>query len=224
MKTVLIVAVSLLAGAVIAGGSVLGVTRPWEGAEQVTGAPRTPTASPTAKAAPVAPIPSAIPPTTTPASAGVLPTQEPSALPPPPEPSLPPAPPPPTEAPPPPPPPVEAPPPAPSVVDRWNTCEITWAQGMEVEQGLALARISGSSTEYLSRQYDSLRSYLEANCRGIGSILSQEPGAASACWKMLQKGAVLEQAKDMSRISGTTTYFVDFGLAEVDAFVRAVGC
>jgi len=115
-------------------------------------------------------------------------------------------------------------PPVPSAVDRWNACEITWVQGMEVEQGLALARISGSSTEYLSRQYDSLRAYLEANCRGIGSTLALEPGAASACWKMLQKGADLEQGRDLSHISGDTTYFLDFGLVEVDAFIRAVGC
>ena len=97
-------------------------------------------------------------------------------------------------------------------------------QGMDVEQGLELARIGGSSTEYLSRQYDSLQSYAEANCRGIGSILAQEPGAASACWKLLGIGETLEQIRDMSRRMGDATYFVDFGLSEVDAFVRAVGC
>lgn len=110
------------------------------------------------------------------------------------------------------------------MVDRWNACETTWAQGMDVELSLSLARTAGSSTEYLSRQYDSLRSYLETNCRGIGSTLALEPGATSACSKMLGIGETLQQAKDLSRMSGTTTYFIDFGLAEVDAFIQIVGC
>jgi len=231
MKTLLISIATLLLGAGLASGAVLGVTRPWQAAEQVSGpvSGKTPTASPTAKAAPtatVAALPSAIPPTSTPARVEIPPTAPPPA--PPPQPELPPVPPPPTEPPPPPPPPPPAPTapaaPIPSVVDRWNACEITWVQGMDVEQGLELARIGGSSTEYLSRQYDSLQSYAEANCRGIGSILAQEPGAASACWKLLGIGETLEQIRDMSRRMGDATYFVDFGLSEVDAFVRAVGC
>jgi len=227
MKTLLISIATLLLGAGLASGAVLGVTRPWQAAEQAIGplAGETPTASPTAKGVPtatVAALPSAIPPTSTTVMVEVVPTQQPPAPPPPPEPSLPPVPPPPTE-PPPPPPPVPAAP-IPSAVDRWNACNITWAQGMNVEASLASARISGSSTEYLSRQYDILQSYVETNCRGIGSTLALEPGAASACWKILGVGETLEQIRDMSRRMGDATYFVDFALSEVDAFIRAVGC
>ena len=223
--------VTLLVGAVVATGAVLGVTQPWQATEQAIGpmSGETPAASATAKGVPtatVAALPSAIPPTATIVMVEIPPTQEPPAPPPPPEPSLPPAPPPPTELPLPPPPPPPAPvaPAVPSVVDRWNACNITWAQGIGVEQGLELARISGSSTEYLSRQYDSLQSWAEANCRGVGSTLALEPEAASACWKILGVGGTLEQIRDTSRRMGDATYFVDFALSEVDAFVRAVGC
>ena len=97
-------------------------------------------------------------------------------------------------------------------------------QGMDVEASLELARIGGSSTEYLSRQYDILQSYVETNCRGIGSTLALEPRAASICWKMLNMGASYEQGKNLCRMAGDTCYFLNFGLAAVDAFIRAVGC
>jgi len=112
----------------------------------------------------------------------------------------------------------------PSAVDRWNACEITWVQGIDVEESLELARISGSSTKYLSRQYDILQSYVETNCRGIGSTLALEPKAASICWKMLDMGVSYEEYKDLCGMVGDTCYFANFGLVEVDAFIRAVGC
>jgi len=112
----------------------------------------------------------------------------------------------------------------PSAVARWNACDITWTQGMDVELSLEQARSVGSSTKYLSRQYDDLRSYVETNCRGIGSTLALEPEAASACWKMLGIGEVLEEIRHSARSTAVTTYFVDFALVEVDAFIQIVGC
>jgi hypothetical protein len=117
-------------------------------------------------------------------------------------------------------PPAPLPTPKPSVLPQWNECQSTRNHGTEVET-IKNTRPGVWNSDY-EKQYQSLMSYDQTSCIGIGRSLAETDGSIH-CASTLSSAAALQA--QMQQLPGLLSwYFPQRNLDELQGYINAAGC
>lgn len=122
-------------------------------------------------------------------------------------------------------PPPSAPPPPqptakPSALPQWNECASTWSQGTQVEA--IKYQIPGLWSDDYERLLQSLISYHQTYCVGIGGRLAETDGGAH-CSELLSGAATLQLLMNQIPL-WQSLYFPPRKLDEMRGYINAAGC